>query len=71
MFETLEKPLKPTDDEELSFIFQAAVAPLSIIKRVFFDHQSLWDSLKQSIDRDDYLKYLRGKRKSAHLSPHS
>lgn len=65
MFDKMSKPLEPTDKEELRFIFQSAVAPLSIIKRVVLNHQSLWASIKQSIDRDEYLKYLRKKTKPA------
>jgi len=57
--------LKPTDDEERRFILQAAAAPLSIVWRLVVNHQSLWDSLKQAIDRDEYLKYVRERKSSA------
>ena len=52
--------MKPiSNEEEMAFILQAAVAPFSIIKRVFFDKKSLGISILQTIDRDVYVKEYR------------
>jgi hypothetical protein len=55
-----EKPI--SNDEELHFIAQAAVAPLSVVYRILCDHDSLGSSLLQSIDRDEYVKNRRRKK---------
>lgn len=59
MTEQLETPVPHTTSEELQFVFQAAVAPLSILKRVVANNQTLLASTAQAFDRDSYLRYLR------------
>ena len=56
---------KASDKEELKFIFQAALAPLTIAKRLFVDKTPLWTAIRQTIIRDDYVKMLHAKEQKS------
>jgi hypothetical protein len=51
-----------SNKEELKYIFQAALAPLTIAKRVFVDGTPIWSAIKQTIVRDNYIKMLHEKQ---------
>ena len=51
-----------TNTEELSFIFQAAVAPISIARRMIKEGKSFGRALFLTIDRDAYVQDLRSRK---------
>lgn len=67
--EMLEATGNVTNAEELKFIFQAALAPLSIAKRIFIDHETVGSALLQTIDRVKYVTALRKREQKRPVSP--
>lgn len=49
---------KVTAEEELDFILQAAVGPISVVKRLV-NGETLRSSVLQTIDRDAYVRTRR------------
>jgi len=62
MIMKFEEPVIATSEEELRFIFEGALAPFFIVKRIVVDHEKLSSALLQTIDRDANVKAQRASK---------
>ncbi|USG60100.1 thioesterase family protein [Sneathiella marina] len=60
--------LTVTPSEEVHFIAQAAVAPITVMVRMLRDNKSFGTSLMQTLDRNSYVKNRRLKQKGEQVT---